>query len=168
LQRYLAAKVVAALTPPHAGLTARHEDADSDRLRAALAPALTLFTARFPRWWDDALPHLAPLPLPGHRYPQLEPSEAVVAADDRVTLFAGAVHAARPTTPTAHLLAARRISTGYKGFLAAAGRDLEARKARLARVVTALEHDDVHTADTLASNAYSQGPFYQYHPRSAL
>lgn len=147
------------------------EDADAARLAAVLGPALHLFGARFPGWW---LP-LPPPPPHGraatYPYPLLVPSESVVAADARVALVTAAaapLPAAAAAAATSHLLAARGIRTGYKGFLGAAGRDLAARKARLALVVLALEHDEVHSAEGLAGNEYAQGPFYQYRPRTAL
>lgn len=66
------------------------------------------------------------------------------------------------TTALRHVLAARGIRGGYTEFLAVTGRDLAARKARLALVVLALEADTVHSMASLAGNHYFQGPFYAH------
>lgn len=58
------------------------------------------------------------------------------------------------------LLHARRYTEGYRQYLASSN-SFEQKKLRLALVVSALEHNsDYHSADSIAGNEYSFGPFY--------
>jgi hypothetical protein len=57
------------------------------------------------------------------------------------------------------LLHARRYREGYREYLASSN-SFEQKKLRLALVVSALEHSDYHTAESVAGNEYNFGPFY--------
>lgn len=76
---------------------------------------------------------------------------------------AAAARRAARVVVSRELLAARSVRTGGRGFIRH-GDSLEQRKQRLALVLLALEHEDMHSPLSVAGNEYCQGPFYSGKP----